>query len=140
MCALAVWPGYYLIGDHARSRDLLDTYRRLRPFSALIADARTQFLKGEYNVAVAAYVGHRADGVLDYSLLDQRDPSVPLADFLDQQGINLVYLDETLLTSLEDANDPLADAPASVGWRVLAADDTDGARWRLLQAQPDHLG
>jgi hypothetical protein len=133
VCGLAVWPGYYLIGDHARAHDLLDTYQHLRPFSALIADPSTRFLKGEYNTAVAAYLGHRADGVLDYALLDQRDPSVPLADFLDRHGISLLYLDESLLEALEDADDPLVDAPASVGWRVVASDDTDGARWRLLQ-------
>jgi hypothetical protein len=142
-CALAVWPGYYMLGDHARPRDLLETYERLRPYADLIADPASQFLKGDYNAAVGAYLGQRADGVFDYSLLDQRDPSVPLVRFLDQHGITLVYLDEPLLARLEadEAHpEPLLEAPESVGWRLVAGDDTPEARWRLLQAGPDHLG
>jgi hypothetical protein len=134
VAVLVVWPGYYdLIGDRARPRELLETYQRLRPFSDLIADPHTRFLKGDYNAAVAAYLGHRPDGVLDYSLLDERDPFFPLARFLDQRGVNLVYVDESLLETLESSLDPLASAPETHGWRVLAADDTAGARWRLLR-------
>jgi hypothetical protein len=134
VAVLVVWPGYYdLIGDRAHPRELLETYQRLRPFSDLIADPHTRFLKGDYNAAVAAYLGHRPDGVLDYSLLDERDPFFPLARFLDQRGVNLVYVDESLLETLESSLDPLASAPETHGWRVLAADDTAGARWRLLR-------
>jgi hypothetical protein len=140
VCALAVWPPYYAIGEHAHSRDLLDTYQRLRPFSDLIAAPSTRFLKGDYNAALGAYLGHRADGVLDYSVLDERDPFFPLGTFLDQRSINLLYIDESLLETLEATRDPLAESPEQVGWRVLAADDSEGNRWRLLEAQPDHLG
>jgi hypothetical protein len=139
-CAVAVWPAYYAIGEHARPRDLLETYQRLRPFSDLIAAPSTRFLKGDYNDAVAAYLGHRAEGVLDYSILDERDPSYPLAQFLDQRSINLLYVDESLLETLEATRDPMAESPDRVGWHVLAADDTEGARWRLLQARSEHLG
>jgi hypothetical protein len=135
VCALALWPGYYAIGDHARPRDLLDTYQRLRPFSAVIADPNTRFLKGDYNTAVASYLGHRADGVLDYSVLDERDPFYPLAPFLAQRGINLLYLDEPLLETLEATRDPIADSPERLGWHALAADDTPAARWRLLERE-----
>jgi hypothetical protein len=140
VCALAVWPAYYALGEHAPTRDLLDTYERLRPFSDLIAAPGTRFLKGDYNDAVAAYLGHRTDGVVDYSILEERDPSLPLARFLDQRSINLLYVDESLLETLETSQDPIADSPDSVGWHMLAADDTEGNRWRLLQATPDHLG
>ena len=140
VCALAVWPAYYAIGEHARPRDLLESYQRLRPFSDLIADPSTRFLKGDYNAAVAAYVGHRADGVLDYSVLDERDPFFPLARFLDQRSINLLYVDESLLETLETTQDRIASSPDTVGWHTLAADETEGNRWRLLQAAPHHLG
>lgn len=137
VCLLAVWPGYYANADHARPRDLLETYQRLAPYADLIADPHTRFLKGEYNAAIASYVGHRADvdNVLDYSVLDERPADESLASFLDAQGISLAYFDAPLLSALQQQGEPLLESPEQFGWRYLAVDTAEG-QWLLLQRLP----
>jgi hypothetical protein len=54
---------------------------------------------------------------------------------LDQQGVNLFYVDESLWQKLSanPTHREFLTSPESAGWKILTAQDTAAGRWMLLQ-------
>jgi hypothetical protein len=137
VASLLVVPGQYR--SDGGVRPLLRLYERLAPFSAAFHRPETVFLVSGYPLEVHDYVGRNYFTSplidFDYSLLVKAPPDCPLRSFLDQQGINLVYIDEPLWKRLSanPIDQPFVSSPESVGWKILAARDTVAGRWMLLQ-------
>jgi hypothetical protein len=118
---------------------LNDTIHRLRPYEALLSGPDTQFLGGEYNFEVMIYLGHHInEHAYGYDLLSRRQAGVPLDTFLQQQGINLFYVEEALLTRLEEDTTGYARAfltPGQTAWKLIGSGDVPGNRWRLYHLE-----
>ena len=131
-------PSYYLRGWQGQPRRLLQVCQRLSPFQAMIASPNTVFLEGEQAFSVAGYLGHFKSKVLDYRILDQLPVGMPLETFLEKNGINLFYVDESLNTRLV-ANPlcrPFLISPDSFGWKLVAFQDVGDGKWMLLKKMP----
>ena len=134
---LLVAPQHYRSDGSARP--LLALYQRLAPFEAIFNRPDTVFLVSGYPIEIHGYVGHNYFTSplvnLDYRILDRAPANRPLPPFLDQHGVNLFYVDESLWQKLS-AN-PIHRAfltwPEPAGWKVLAGHDTEAGRWMLLQ-------
>ena len=72
---------------------------------------------------------------LDYTILDGAPADRPLPPFLDQQGVNLFYVDESLWQKLSasPAHRALLTSPESAGWKILGGQVSEAGRWMLLQ-------
>jgi hypothetical protein len=134
---LLVAPQHYR-GD-ASARPLLALYGRLAPFEAVFNRPDTVFLVSGYPLEIHGYVGHNYFTSplvnLDYTILDGAPADRPLPPFLDRQGVNLLYVDESLWRKLSanPTHRAFLTSPESVGWKILAAQETDAGRWMLLQ-------
>ncbi len=134
-----------LVPDHYRAdgggRPLLTLYERLAPFAAIFNRPDTVFLVSGYPIEVHDYVGHNYFTSplidFDYTILDKAPADRPLPSFLDQLGVNLIYVDETLWQKLSanPVHRPFLASPESAGWKVLGFQDTETGKWMLLQKQ-----
>jgi hypothetical protein len=134
---LLVVPQHYRSAGSARP--LLALYGRLAPFEAVFNRPDTVFLVSEYPLEIHGYVGHNYLTSplinLDYTILDGAPAERPLPSFLDQHGVNLFYVDESLWQKLSanPTQRAFLTAPESAGWKILAGQDTEAGRWMLLQ-------
>lgn len=132
-------PNHYAEWSRIRPRSMLEVYRRLSPFQNIIARPSTVFLKGDWYLEVPNYVGLGASKALDYTILKAAPPDQPIQTFLAKQGVNLFYLEQPLLTTLE--KDPRYDLllhdPDAAGWKLIGSQDTPSARWKLFQKKPE---
>lgn len=137
VASLLVVPGQYR--SDGGVRPLLRLYDRLAPFGAAFNRPDSVFLVSGYPIEIHDYVGHNyftsplVD--FDYTILDKAptDRSLPL--FLDQLGVNLLYVDEQLWKKL-DANPvhrQFLAAPESAGWKIVTHQSTENGEWMLLQ-------
>jgi hypothetical protein len=128
-------PSFYTNPNSAQPRPLLQLYRRLIPFQSVIARPDTVFLKGESAFDVSGYVGYRLPTVLDYGVLGQIPVDMSIEEFLSKQGINLIYLDENLMTTLRTtpSYQEFLASPEARGWKIIAFQDGGDARWMLFQ-------
>lgn len=133
---LLVTPQYYDTPHYyEHPRTLLNLYRRLSPFQEIIASPRTVFLKGEEAFNIWGYLGLLKSKVLDYRILDKLSGDMPLDIFLEKRGINLFYVDESLNARLiiNPLHHSFLISPESFGWKVIALEDSEKAKWKLLQ-------
>jgi hypothetical protein len=134
---LLVVPQHYRSDGSARP--LLALYRRLAPFEAIFNHPDSVFLARAYLIEIHDYVGHNYFTSplvnFDYRILDKAPADRPLPPFLDQQGVNLFYVDESLWQKLSanPTHRAFLTSPESAGWKILAARDTAAGRWMLLQ-------
>jgi hypothetical protein len=132
---LIATPTYYANPKHISPRHLLDVYRRLTPFRAVIAKPDTVFLKGEYALEVYGYMAHPPSKVIGYGVLEHLAADKPLDVFLSDHRINLFYVDETLWSKLQ--SNPLHQrfltSPESAGWRLIGLQSSESGKWMLFQ-------
>jgi hypothetical protein len=120
----------------------LDTVRRLEPYKSSIARDGTRFLKGDWGIEVWGYVGYGKGESIGYELLSEQPAGVPLDAFLEQRGINLVYLDQRRLDQLDaDRSDSAAAAmlPNWTNWNLLGCGNVPGDCWRLYELKRNEL-
>ncbi len=123
----------------AGPRPLLSLYQRLEPFSAVFHRPETVFLVSGYPLEIHDYVGRNYFTSplidFDYSILAKAPAGRPFASFLDQQGINLLYVDEGLWKRLSanPVDRSFLLSPDSAGWTTLAFEETPTGPWMLLQ-------
>ena len=132
-----------VVPEHYRSdgsaRPLLALYGRLAPFEAVFNPPDTVFLVSGYPLEIHEYVGHNYFTSplvnFDYTMLDGAPADRPLPPFLDQRGVNLFYIDESLWQKLSTnpAHRAFLAAPESAGWKILAGQETEAGRWMLVQ-------
>jgi hypothetical protein len=132
-----------VVPPHYRSdgsvRPLLTLYGRLAPFEAIFNRPDTVFLVSGYPLEIHGYVGHNYFTSplvnLDYTALDGVPAARPLPSFLDEHGINLFYVDESLWRKLsaDPARRAFLTSPESAGWKIMASHDTGAGQWMLLQ-------
>ncbi|NWJ46543.1 MAG: hypothetical protein HXX08_11745 [Chloroflexi bacterium] len=132
---LIIAPVYYSDQNHVHPRLLLDDYRRLVPYTALIEKPDTVFLKGEFASDISNYIGKGYSSAFDYSILDEIKPNTALPDFLASKNINLFYLDSNILQKLK--TNPLyksfLEFPQNFGWKEIGYQNTLSYEWLLLQ-------
>jgi hypothetical protein len=134
---LLVVPPHYRSDGSARP--LLALYGRLAPFEAIFNRPDTVFLVSGYPIEIHEYVGHNYFTSplvnLDYTILDGAPADRPLPPFLDQHGVNLFYVDESLWQKLSanPTHRAFLTSPESAGWKILAGQDTAAGPWMLLQ-------
>jgi hypothetical protein len=138
LAALVLAPNRYQ--SFAGPRTLLTLYERLTPFETVFGRADTVFLVSEYPMEIHEYVAHNYFTNpfvnLDYAALGQSPlDGAELLSRLEGRGVNLAYIDETLLNRIRPGA-PGEGFPAlagSMGWRILGHRAGDSARWLLLQ-------
>jgi hypothetical protein len=140
LALIAAVPSYYTL-ERIPQRRLRDIYERLKPSEALLAKPKTVILLSLFAVDMPNYVVHDERKVpayiYDYQILFARPADMPLTAFLDQHGINLLYVDDSLWTSLDKqrSDRQFLSSPDSFGWQRVAM-QTNGDRWMLLQRKP----
>jgi hypothetical protein len=120
---IVVAPRHYASAPDAQ-RPLLQAYRRLAPFAELIARDDVVMLVSRYPGELAYYVGLNLPRVLDYAQ-GLPDWGANIEAFLDERGVNLFYVDETLISRLPWPSlfvDRL-QATREAGWDLLALGD-----------------
>jgi hypothetical protein len=123
----------------AGPRPLLVLYERLAPFSAAFHRPDTIFLVSGYPLEVHGYVGRNYFTSplidFDYAVLAGEGAGQPFVSFLEQHGINLVYIDEPLWNrlSVNPTDRSFLSSPESAGWKVLVSRETGAGHWMLLQ-------
>jgi hypothetical protein len=113
-------------------RPLLQSYRRLAPFAELIGRGDAVLLVSGYSFELAYYIGRSRPRTLDYSQI-VLDSAGKIEAFLDERGVNLFYVDETLASRLPRSSlfvDRLQATRGAV-WDLLAFEDGPQGRWRL---------
>ncbi len=118
-------------------RPLLTLYRRLAPFQRLLQSRSGALLVNGYP-EFEIYIGSGASPprvTYDYSLFKLRRPSEKLAEFLESQGIQIAYLDESLWPAIAERQDDLAflRSPQDFGWQTLAGADQGQRHWHLFE-------
>jgi len=134
---LLIMPDHYR--DHRGPRPLLALYERLAPFGSAFNRPDTVFVVSGYVIEIHDYVGHNYFTSplvnFDYAILDKAPADRPLPSFLDQQGVNLFYIDETLWRRLSanPMHRSFLSSPESARWTILASRDTATGTWMLLE-------
>ncbi len=129
-------PCHYRADAAGPRQPVAEHVRRLGPFAPLLARPDAHLL-GPRAAEVAAYVGRGACQASDANMLKEWPAGVPLDEFLEARGVNLLYLDETLLGMLEtekaDRARPFLDAAAAGRWRLVGMGDEPNGQWRLFR-------
>lgn len=126
-------------------RALLQLYERLRPFHALFDNPDAVVLTGEFAPEIQNYLGHGKGKTLQYKdVFRAWDHRQTLADLLDQNQINLCYLDRGALAEL-DRRHPGAlrqfiDQGGQQGWRLVGWEQHAQTRWMLFQKRASGVG
>jgi hypothetical protein len=154
-------PSYYPLINKANSRPLLELYDELAPHKKLITAPGVRFLVNRFAFELQSYLEATAgQPFVWYQLVEQAPPmpaltdykniagismvefpknengwSMPINEYLDRIGINLIYVDNNLWTSLDNQkiNQNFVRMPESVGWKILAFQNAGSNRWMLLQ-------
>jgi hypothetical protein len=136
-CCFLVKPYYGPPRDGQPAFPCRTAVKRMLPFKPLIAREGARVLLGDWAGFIALYVGKWRCQAFDYRFLTGWRREVPLETFLAENKIDLVYLDENLLRTLEAEKSPAAHsflAPCGPsGWELVGSGDTPGARWRLFR-------
>jgi len=130
---------YYGESDLAGPRPLLEIYRRLSPFQDLIADSETVLLVSSYGFDVKHYLGLGRPPVIEYQSLQPARSTRSLRELLDEQGVNLFYLDEALSDRLRASIPPsLLESTVWSDWKLLGSGDHTTGHWRLWARSPSN--
>jgi hypothetical protein len=126
------WPSYYL----PATRPILALYRRHLPFEALIARRNTVLLTSTRGFELQFYVGRGRPRVLEYGQALAHGGG--LDRFLDEEGVNMFYADESMLDALRRSGrfDALLDSVQAGEWTLVGAQDLEDARWRMWRRPP----
>lgn len=127
-------PCYY--PAHNNGRPLLDIYKRLAPFKTIICDPDIRpVISGYSHRVIQNYICHIPDytRISTYSVFDRQLSTTPLYTLLEEQGINLIYVDKRLWASLtaSQLQKKFIESPQSFGWKVLAQNQSE--QWMILQ-------
>jgi hypothetical protein len=135
---LLLVPPFYADPSKIRPRTLMAEYERLRPYTSLIQQPTTVFLKGEYAGQILGYVALGKSTVLGYDVLARYDRVQRLESFLADQKVNLFFLNQSAIDQLQsiDAAQTFMNDPGMVGWRVIGQRDSGAESWRLVQKLP----
>jgi hypothetical protein len=136
-------PSYFQPQSGDPQRPLHDLARRLKPFGAEVIRPKAKALLGDYCFELSAYVWNGRCEALDYGpILHDSLAGTSLESTLDERNIDLLYLNERILLTLEQTRPELvrallrSDLPR--GWLTLGSGDTPGDRWRLYRrASPE---
>jgi hypothetical protein len=131
-------PSYYTL--HKSDRLLLDAYRRLQPFTAILNNAQNRILLGDYSGELQNYLSLSLPKPVsfDYSILSSWHQHEPLIEFLHERRINVVFIQPRMMPELKarlGARQLLED-PQSAGWLRLAPPGGE-SDWLLLYRQPN---
>lgn len=155
-------PSYYAYVNKAKSRPLLELYQRIAPLKEVINDPDVTFLVNSFPFELQSYlVATKAKPFVWYQLVDQMPSTMPsfaeyskaarvsmlkfpksangwnmpVNEYLDHVGINLIYLDSNLWTILDNQkiNRKFIRTPESVGWKIIAYQNINSNKWMLLQ-------
>ncbi len=143
VAALVAVPGFYADPAHVRPRSTLVRYETLRPYTALIRDPNSVFLMGDFAAGLAAYFGRPLASwgtVYRYEeIIEAYDGQVPFDSFLADRKITLAFLDQRMLTRLQqyDAARRLLNDPGSVGWRLVGLNAEGPSPWMLFRREKD---
>jgi hypothetical protein len=134
-------PSYFV--RYRSARPLAAKLRHVAPHRSAIDAAPGRVLIGEFSSEVTSYLGIRrkvqqlskpqAD-ILSNEPLLRWDRSVPLEHFLEEEGIEVVYLDPSMLASLRSERQAarLLGEPRAIGWQVLGFEEGGSTSWRML--------
>jgi hypothetical protein len=136
LCVLV--PPHYPTPEGPPPHRLHAIVTRMLPFRDLLHRRGVTLLQGEHAGEVGLYVGkNHWCRPLPYSFLDGWKRDTPLESFLAREKVDLFYLDEGLLRTLEAEKSPGARpflSPAGPpGWELVGAGDAPGDRWRLFR-------
>ncbi len=152
-------PSYYPYVNKAKSRPLLELYQRLVPYKEVITEPEVVFMVNGFPFELQSYlVATKAKPFVWYRLVDQMPSTLPcLVDFaeisllqipksadswnmpineyFDKIGVNLIYIDNNLWTTLDNQriNQKFIRTPESVGWKIIAYQNMYSNKWMLLQ-------
>jgi hypothetical protein len=121
-------PPFYV----GKDRPLTDMYRRMRPFTAELAEQNVGVVPG-YGSAICNYLlGSSALSctVLDYWAVvrPRAVSSGSLAAVLEERGVQILYADEGMLA--DPVAQPLLQDPTAAGWQPVAGQDRN---WMILK-------
>ena len=124
-----------------QDRPLYTDYEILRPFRPLLADRRNVFVIGDFAGELRNYLrlGNVPVATFDYQLLSRWSGRRPLQQFLDDEGVNLIFLQPRMLKSLAENPyaRPMLTAPETVGWQQVGAGIHGDSAWLLLARATD---
>jgi hypothetical protein len=124
-----------------QNRPLYTDYEILRPFRPLLADRRNVFVIGDFAGELRNYLrlGNVPVATFDYQLLSRWSGRRPLQQFLDDEGVNLIFLQPRMLKSLAENPyaRPMLTAPETVGWQRVGAGIHGDSAWLLLARATD---
>jgi hypothetical protein len=119
-----------------QDRPLYTDYEILRPFRPLLADRRNVFVIGDFAGELRNYLrlGNVPVATFDYQLLSRWSGRRPLQQFLDDEGVNLIFLQPRMLKSLAENPyaRPMLTVPETVGWQRVGAGIHGDSAWLLL--------
>ena len=128
-------PPYYR-PQPGQDRPLYTDYEILRPFRPLLADRRNVFVIGDFAGELRNYLrlANVPVATFDYQLLSRWSGRRPLEQFLDDEGVNLIFLQPRMLKSLagNPYARPMLTAPETVDWRQVGAGMDGNSAWLLL--------
>jgi hypothetical protein len=124
---------------------VLSLIQRMSPYADLLQSRETVLVQGPYSWEIRAYVGKGLCWAHDYLVLTRDWPvGTPLERFLEEGGVNALYLDDSILDWLErgrptDAVAFLQEEPPA-GWRLLGHGNSPGDRWRMYHRPTPRIG
>lgn len=159
-------PSYYPLINRAKSRPLLELYQELAPYRKVITGSGVTFMVDGFPFELQSYLAatkgkpfrwyqlveeapSTMPGLADYSKIagfsmlqfskNTNGWSMPINEYLDKIGINLIYVDHNLWTTLDNQriNQKFVRMPESAGWKIIAGQNTGLSRWMLLQKVKD---
>jgi hypothetical protein len=135
MLVIAV-PSYY--SRHRSDRPLYANYERIRSFAGVMSDPKNRILFGDYNGEFRGYLNIRGVITFDYSILSLWRSPQSLEQFLDSQGINIIFVQPRVMPELGARPEArqLLEQPEALGWRRLAPTNVGDENWLLLYREP----
>jgi hypothetical protein len=158
-------PSYYPLINRGKARPLLELYEELAPYKEVINAPGVAFAMNGFAFDLQSYlVATKVKSFVSYQLVDQMQSlmpvltnyskvgvsvlqfprnenawSVPINEYLDRVGINLIYVDNNLWTILDNQkmNQKFVRMPQSLGWKIIGYQDVGSSRWMMLQKIKD---
>ena len=166
LAALIIFvPSYYPVINRGKARPLLELYEELAPYKEVINTPDIIFAMNGFSFDIQSYlVPTKIKPIVTYQLVDQMKSltpvltdyskmgvsvlqfprnenawNMPINQYLDRIGVNLIYVDSNLWTILENQkiNRKFVTMPESVGWQIIARQDTVSGKWMLLRRNED---
>ena len=138
---IAFIPPYY--PNHDNGRPLFDLYKRLIPFKEKICDPDARIVVNRYPREIQNYSCHTPDysRIITYSVFRKQLRAIPLYNLLEENKIDMIYIDKKLGTLLKNSKLQKAflESPQSFGWDTLTWDQNNN-HWMILSRQDGFSG